>query len=272
MPAIAFSIGIMVYKGYFLRTEHNILVAIFYGYYFLILLPVIHGIIRPHSLLAGLKQGLEQAVVEIETVRKILIVITPILAIVAALVIILFLMPILVRPLVTPDELFQRTRVGFVYIVLVEITSIEAGVFSLYFALFIKKESRFYFSKASFRIARSKKDLNQMHYFALGLQEYNRYLKRNLKLQISDTNKIFSKVSLLNMDKRAEIVNLLSDGFETEADRLKPLRTISTELVESENAESVLIPESLKSKLRAIGAFLGASIPIIISIITLVRR
>lgn len=87
-----------------------------------------------------------------------------------------------------------------------------------------------------------------MHYFSLGLREYNRYLKRNLKHQIKDIDKIFSKVSLLdNNDAITEVIRSLSNSFETENDKLKPLRYISSYLMKSNDTESILIPESLKS-------------------------
>lgn len=233
------------------------LLSVYIGYLIVSVVPFFYGVFRPPSLLLGLNQCPEQAVAEIEIVRKILIVVSPILAIAAIFEITTY--PIIYSPL------YFSPIVPIAF----EILIVGIGIFFMYFGLFGGKESRFYFSKSYFRVARIKKDLNQMYYFGLGLVEYNKYIKRNLKHQIKEIDKIYSKAIVLDNDKRTEIISSLSDGFETEADRLKPLRTISTELMKSEDAENVLIPESLKSKLKAIGAFLGASIPIVISIITL---
>ena len=90
-----------------------------------------------------------------------------------------------------------------------------------------------------------------------------------MRRQIKDIDKVFSKVSLLDNDTKTEVIRTLSNSFDTETDKLKPLRCISSELMKSEDIESALIPESLKSQLKVIGTFLAAAIPIIISIITL---
>jgi len=48
---------------------------------------------------------------------------------------------------------------------------------------------------------------------------------------------------------------LLSNSFETETDKLKPLKYISSELMKSEDIEIFLVPESLKSQLKVVGTF-----------------
>lgn len=115
-----------------------------------------------------------------------------------------------------------------------------------------------------------------MHYFRLGLQEYNNYLRRNLKYQIKDIGKIFSKVSLLDKVPKTEIIHSLSNSFEFETDRLKPLKYISSEfmpmLFEPKDVENILIAESLKSQLKPVATFLAAAVPIVISIITLLHE
>jgi hypothetical protein len=79
-------------------------------------------------------------------------------------------------------------------------------------------------------------------------------------------------VSLLDKDAKTKVICSLSDSFKTENDKLKPIKYISSELMKSEDIESFLIPESLKSQLKIVGTFLTASIPIVISIITLAGR
>ena len=95
---------------------------------------------------------------------------------------------------------------------------------------------------------------------------------KHLKHRIKDIDKIFSKVSILDKDTKTEAIYSLSNSFETETDKLKPLKYISSELMKSEDIESFLIPDSLKSQLKVVGTFLAASIPIVISIIALVGR
>jgi len=142
----------------------------------------------------------------------------------------------------------------------------------MYAQIIVKKEFRFYIA-TYFMIALEKKDIfKQMYYFGLGLQEYDKYLKRHLKHQIKNIDKIFSKASLLDNHARTEVISSLCNSFKTENDKLKPIKYISLELMKSEDIEIFLIPESLKSKLKVVGAFLAASIPIVISIITLVSK
>jgi hypothetical protein len=116
----------------------------------------------------------------------------------------------------------------------------------------------------------------QMYCFSLGLREYNRYLKRYLKHQIKDINKIFSKVSLLDSDTKTKMISSLSNSFETETDKLTPLRYISLEIMsmsmKSEDVESLLVPESFKSRFKTVGTFLAALIPIVISIVALILK
>jgi hypothetical protein len=113
-----------------------------------------------------------------------------------------------------------------------------------------------------------------MYYFRLGIREYNKYLQRHLKHQIKDIDKIFSKVSILDNDARPEVIRSISNSFKTETDKLEPLRYISSEpmLMKSEDTESILIQETLKSQLKVIGVLLAASIPIVISIINLLHQ
>jgi hypothetical protein len=214
-----------------------------------------YALIRPYYIKRYFKRGLEQAFIEFETVKKII----PIFLIIMAFDLLLY------EGLDEGDERDYFAFVGF------ESMFIGISGLLMYGLIISKKESRSYISKCLFMIALGKKDIfEQMRYFSLGLREYNRYLKRNLKHQIKDIDKIFSRVSLLDNDARTRIIRSLSDSFEIEADRLKPLRSISTDLMKSQDAESTLVPESLKSQLKVIGTFLAASIPIVISIITLI--
>jgi hypothetical protein len=77
-------------------------------------------------------------------------------------------------------------------------------------------------------------------------------------------------VNLLDNETKTNVIRSLSNSFETETDKLKPIKYISSELME--DIESFLVSQSLKSQLVVVGTFLTASIPILISIITLVGR
>jgi hypothetical protein len=147
---------------------------------------------------------------------------------------------------------------------------IFVGIASLlmYGLIISKKEIRFYISKFYSKSALERKD-QQVHYFNKGVWEYNKYLRMHLKYQIKDINRIFLKMNLLDNDAKTEIIRSFSNSFGAENDKLAPLKCISLELMRSEDIESSLMTISFKSQLRVIGTFLVASIPIIISIITL---
>jgi len=206
------------------------------------------------------KQGLEQAVIEFETVKKIIPLI--VFSTVVLAILINFNFPSLLR----------SVSLAALGLMLMSIASLFMYVLTI-----SKKEFAFYVAKTCFISALNKRDIfMQLYYFNLGLQEYNRYLKRRLKHQIKDINKIFSKVSILDNDAKAEVINSLSNSFEIETDKLKPLRYISSELLamepmsmKPEDIGGLLVQESLMSKLKMVGAILAAYIPIVILVLIL---
>lgn len=228
--------------------------------------PLYYGMTRPSSIQVYLKQDIEQAVDEFETVKRILSIVFPIVLIINALY-------YSTGSYFTITTGNSRIPLGLVlFIFLFPITSIGIGGLIMYIKIISPKEFRFNLSKACFRIAQNKVDaFKQMYYFGLGLQEYNKCLKRNFKRQIKDINKIFSKVSILDNDARNRVIRSLSISFDSEIDKLKPLNCITSELMKSEDAESILIQETLKSQLKVVGAFLAASIPLVISTLTLLH-
>lgn len=207
-----------------------------------------------------MKQGLEQAVIEFETVKKIIPLI--VFSTVVLAILINFNFPSLLR----------SVSLAALGLMLMSIASLFMYVLTI-----SKKEFAFYVAKTCFISALNKRDIfMQLYYFNLGLQEYNRYLKRRLKHQIKDINKIFSKVSILDNDAKAEVINSLSNSFEIETDKLKPLRYISSELLamepmsmKPEDIGGLLVQESLMSKLKMVGAILAAYIPIVILVLIL---
>ena len=137
-----------------------------------------------------------------------------------------------------------------------------------------KKEFRYFLSRTCLICALDKKDiLKQMYYLGSSLQEYNKYLRRHLKHQIKDIDGVFSRVSILYNETKTKLIRSFFDSFETgvESDKLKPMKYIwsTPELIGSEDIGRFLIAISLKSQLKVVGAFLAASVPIVISIIAL---
>jgi ABC-type proline/glycine betaine transport system permease subunit len=188
-----------------------------------------YGITRRSTIEILVKESLENAVIEFKTVEKMI-------PITFGLYVVPFSIVLLVLGLFyykNPSTLQQQeTFYNFFYIAIIglQFMYIWLSNFAMYIEVILldvilKKEFRLYLVKACFTIAVNKRDsLEYLYYFSLGLQEYNKYLKRRLNYEIKDIDKIFSKVSLLDYDARIGIVRSLSNSFEPEADRLKPLK------------------------------------------------
>jgi hypothetical protein len=270
VPAVLIVIGAIWFRNtsYELFRNQD---KVSFLFFFLNGIPLAYTSWRVDHIEEYLKKGVEQVIDEFETLKKILIVELPIFSIVIALNVIVSAIAISMgRPSLPPDfSTFFNITFRLTSTIMM---AVIAGLI-MYGENVSKKEFRFYNSKICFSIALTKEDIfKQMYYFNLGLQEYNNYLKRHLKHQIKDIDKFFSKVSLLDNNTKKEVICSLSESFKTENDKLKPMKYISSQVMKSEDIESFLVPESLKSQLKVVGTFLVTSIPIAISIITLISR
>lgn len=97
-----------------------------------------------------------------------------------------------------------------------------------------------------------------------GLRSYNKYLRRRLKLEI----KAYSKFAYANTAEKNDMLQSVCESLES-TDRLKLARYLST-LSKIPDTELFLI-ESPLEKLKIIGTFLAAAIPIVISVIQLIK-
>ena len=127
----------------------------------------------------------------------------------------------------------------------------------------LKKEFRFYFAKACCKIILNKNDkVEKMNYLFLLLSSYNKYLQRNLKIEINDIKKIYSIILSKETNQQIEIIESICASLE--GDKLKLARYLSS-LQKIPDSE-FYIKVSLFEQLKPIGAFLAAVITIIISI------
>ena len=110
-----------------------------------------------------------------------------------------------------------------------------------------------------------------MRYLRLGLDSYNKYLRRRVKYQISDNiiKQFYSKYIRATSQERNEMINSLLRAFED--GRTKPVTCISM-IMKIPETEEFLTEESVGQKLKVIGTFLAATIPISISVIELIRQ
>ena len=142
-----------------------------------------------------MERGYEAAVSEFNFVRKILYVAVPLLIF---FTIITFLQPFLenffpakqfLLP-VTVSIVFYSAR-GFLFL------AVLAGILKMVIAL-SRKRFRLYYAKGCLSLVKKSKDeVERMGYLIMGLNSYNSYLRRYMKLEIKDIKKIYSKLNLL---------------------------------------------------------------------------
>jgi len=132
----------------------------------------------------------------------------------------------------------------------------------------LKKEFRFYFAKACCKIISGKNDeVKKMKYLFLLLSSYNKYLQRNLKIEINDIKKIYSIILYQDTNQQIQIIESICASLE--GDRLKLAKYLSS-LQKIPDSE-FYIKESLFQQLKIIGVFLAAAVPVIISIIHTIK-
>lgn len=131
-----------------------------------------------------------------------------------------------------------------------------------------RKDFRFYYAKASISIISCKiNDIKRSNYLLMGLKSYDKYLQKNLKLQINDIPKTYSKIIFdSNMDEN-EVIRSISAAFMSE-DTLKPAKYLS-KISRVKNPEDFLIDKSFAHDVKDVAIFFATVIPVVIAIIQL---
>jgi hypothetical protein len=207
-----------------------------------------------------IKRGFESAVSEFELVRKILYVAIPLL--------IFFTVIDLLRPLfeqfvsdeivstLTNNIVFYSAR-GFLFL------TVLAGLLKMVFAL-SRKRFRLYFAKGCLSITKSSNDeVEKMEYLIKGLDSYNSFLKRHIKLGINELKKIYSKITTLPAKEKLDTVNRIISSFES-GDTLEPVRYLSSL---HESKELFLVEESFEQKIKLQVTYAAGIIPVILTVI-----
>jgi len=207
------------------------------------------------------KRGFESAVSEFELVRKILYVAIPLL--------IFFTVIDLLKPLfeqfvsdeivsmLTDNIVFYSAR-GFLFL------TVLAGLLKVVFAL-SRKRFRLYFAKGCLSIAKNSNDeVEKMEYLIKGLDSYNSYLKRHIKLEINEIKKIYSRITTLPAKEKMHSVNKIIQSFES-GDTLEPVRYLSS--LHDSKTELFLAEEPLEQKIKLQVTYAAGIIPVILTII-----
>jgi len=211
-----------------------------------------------------IKRGFESSVSEFELVRKILYVGVPLL--------IFFTVIDLLKPLfeqfvseeivsmLTENIVFYSAR-GFLFL------TVLAAMLKMVFAL-SRKRFRLYFAKGCLSIAKNSNDeVEKMEYLIKGLDSYNSYLKRHIKLEVNDIKKIYSKITTLPAKEKMDTVNRIIQSFES-GDTLEPVRYLST--LHDNKTELFLAEEPLEQKIKLQVTYAAGIIPVILTVIQIV--
>jgi hypothetical protein len=208
-----------------------------------------------------IKRGFESAVSEFELVRKILYVAIPLL--------VFFTVIELLKPLfeqfvsaeivsmLTDNIVFYSAR-GFLFL------TVLAGLLKMVFAL-SRKRFRLYFAKGCLSIAKySGDEVEKMEFLIKGLDSYNSFLKRHIKLEINEIKKIYSKITTLPAKEKMETVSRIIQSFES-GDTLEPVRYLST--LHDDKTELFLAEEPLEKRIKLQVTYAAGIIPIILTVI-----
>jgi hypothetical protein len=245
---------------------------------FLITLVVFPPFPAPHSTEKYFRiRGFENAVLEYEFVRHILLVTLVLLIVILAFTIILPFIhtyfPPPLNTLLNPGILNVRGTgqevlpLHIIYYLRFYLFIIVVGAFlKILFAL-AKPEFRLYFAIGCFKIIQRKTDeAEKMRYLIKGLNSYNKYLKRCMNLQMNDLTKIYSKISNAPQEERKKIIESLSDLLERGNNTLEPVRNLLT--LSKAPEEEFLTEQPLKQKIKDGYTLLIPVFTIIVTLIT----
>ena len=98
----------------------------------------------------------------------------------------------------------------------------------------------------------------------VGLNSYNNFLKRNLKLQFDDVM-VCSKI--ISSSEKNQLLSLITASFK-DNDKLKPVGCLSN-IIKLPDTEQFLVEKRLEDKIKDVVTILTAIIPVVISIVQL---
>ena len=209
-----------------------------------------------------MERGYEAAVSEFNFVRKILYVAVPLLIF---FTIITFLQPFLenffpakqfLSP-VTDSIVFYSAR-GFLFL------AVLAGILKMVIAL-SRKRFRLYYAKGCLSLVKKSKDeVERMGYLIMGLNSYNSYLRRYMKLEIKDIKKIYSKLATLPDKEKDTAIEKIIESFES-GDTLEPLRYLAQ--FKESDSDVFLVEEPLHEKIKTQVTYAIGIIPVVLTII-----
>jgi hypothetical protein len=227
---------------------------------FLITLVIFPPFPAPHSTEKYFRiRGFENAVLEYEFVRHILLITLVLLIVILTFTIILpFIHSYLPPPLNTLLNPAILTVAGtgqevlplhIIYYLRFYLFIIVVGAFLKILFAIAKAEFRLYFAKGCFRIIQKRTDeVAKMRYLIRGLNSYNKFLKRCMNLQMSNLTSIYSRISSAPQEERKKIIESLSDFLERGDNTLEPVKYLLT--ISKVAEEEFLTEQPFKQKIK----------------------
>jgi hypothetical protein len=128
-----------------------------------------------------------------------------------------------------------------------------------------RKRFRLYFAKGCLSITKNSNDeVEKMEFLIKGVNSYNSFLKRHIKLEINEIKKIYSKITTLATNEKIKMVNKIIQSFES-GDRLEPVRYLSS--LKDSTTELFLVEEPLEEKIKLQVTYAAGIIPVILTVI-----
>ncbi len=177
-------------------------------------------------------------------------------------------------PIHSISQLVEGNQLLFYYLELFLALTVFAAFLKLIFAV-SRTQFRLSFAKGCFNLMAEKKDeVEKMKYFVMGLNSYNSYLRRQIKLEISDLRKIYSWIASSPTSAKNELVDKVSkvfqkDRFEYEDYTLEPVRSLSR-FLDTPDSKISLGEESILNKLKSYAAFAVVAIPVLLNVLRVV--
>jgi hypothetical protein len=211
-----------------------------------------------------IKRNPESAIIEYETLKKIVYALFPLFIFAFAFLI---------------GRTMEENPLGFVikylgdpitsslFVTIIGVTFFIVGSALLKIILLIaRKEFRFYFAKILFRAILKKEDeAEKIKYLVRALNSYNKYIRRSLGLEINDLKKIYSKIISDPVLDKNHSIKELSKAFE-DSDKFKAIKCLSG-LLNFRDTEHFLTKEPVRKKLEDWATMLGTIVSTIVAII-----
>jgi hypothetical protein len=170
-------------------------------------------------------------------------------------------------------------------------------IFFLLLPTYVNRNFQFYLARMSMQVVADNSDkLEKFRYLIIALNSYNKYIKRNVKLEF-DTAKVYARI--ISRDDKKEVLNQLLASFEVdfsfEDGKLRPIKVVRSpikvvkspfKLVRSKpiddklrpisclskianlpSSESFLIQEKLTTSAKEMAKLLATIIPVLIGVL-----